>query len=454
MSVDNSSKSKGGGGGESGGSGAGGASSSGVWRGDKRPAYDTSLNESMVVDNQQAKTSRTEKIAPILVYSICDPQVKDYSAKRKRVSDEIEKCKNISIQHLQITTNNNLLIFVDDEKHKQVILNNDSFFPNSKKLDLGAREARPFVLLKGISFDELANSNFDLKQIGVEDSSPVLNKENKQLNIVKLFVKDAAAKATLVARKTIKIGLFNFSVEDPRGGIIQCRNCKKFGHSESKCRGKYVCPTCGEQHDSNAACSSNQKKCANCGNDHSAFYKGCSAFQKAKTSKKSNPPVGATTSSSSSFSKTSASTNEFHRNYSAAVDSKYAQAPLLEIATKLEKKLNLLDEIQSSVDVLTDHVEDMQTTLESIEKDLTRMGGKVFYFVLDAIRIILPNIEKPNPESVNTLLAAFNHHKLGTISIEEANGYVDKMFRKIANPHTNRTGSGANRNNKNNSNAN
>ena len=62
----------------------------------------------------------------------------------------------------------------------------------------------------------------------------------------------------------------------------RCFKCQKFGHVSSNCRGKLKCPNCSEEHDFENCDKKESKKCSNCGGNHSAGFKGCSEFLKAK----------------------------------------------------------------------------------------------------------------------------------------------------------------------------
>ena len=62
----------------------------------------------------------------------------------------------------------------------------------------------------------------------------------------------------------------------------RCFKCQKFGHVSKNCRSKAKCPNCGEEHKFEDCNQKEIKKCCNCGLNHSAGYKGCEAFLKAK----------------------------------------------------------------------------------------------------------------------------------------------------------------------------
>lgn len=74
-------------------------------------------------------------------------------------------------------------------------------------------------------------------------------------------------------------------VEPPKKtkGVPQCKNCQLFGHTLNYCHKSPNCVKCGEKHRS-IDCTKSKKtksKCANCGENHTANWKGCAAYKKA-----------------------------------------------------------------------------------------------------------------------------------------------------------------------------
>ena len=87
------------------------------------------------------------------------------------------------------------------------------------------------------------------------------------------------------------IGCFKFYVEEYCKPPIQCRTCKGFGHIAAKCVSSRKCGFCSEEHHEND-CSNKQiqqaLKCANCNQNHSAYYRGCHIYKQVKTLKAQN----------------------------------------------------------------------------------------------------------------------------------------------------------------------
>lgn len=63
--------------------------------------------------------------------------------------------------------------------------------------------------------------------------------------------------------------------------IVQCLRCQAYGHSKAYCTKPYQCVKCGGQHDTRNCKKprNNPAKCALCGNDHPANYKGCEVYK-------------------------------------------------------------------------------------------------------------------------------------------------------------------------------
>jgi hypothetical protein len=92
----------------------------------------------------------------------------------------------------------------------------------------------------------------------------------------------------------VYIGLLSFKTRAYQGGPIRCFKCQRFGHVANSCKGKLTCPRCSLQHDykdcptipnadHNIETSTTTLHCPNCKEDHSAGYRGCSAYIKAKS---------------------------------------------------------------------------------------------------------------------------------------------------------------------------
>ena len=74
-------------------------------------------------------------------------------------------------------------------------------------------------------------------------------------------------------------------VEEPhiRKPVLQCTNCQEFGQLRNYCKLPAVCIICAKLH-STANCQHDKtkpevKKCGNCGENHTANYRGCAVYK-------------------------------------------------------------------------------------------------------------------------------------------------------------------------------
>lgn len=85
------------------------------------------------------------------------------------------------------------------------------------------------------------------------------------------------------------------TVEEPkkRTGPVQCIKCQEYGHTKAYCTLHDVCVICGELHDSKQCNKVKNdptvKCCSNCGENHTANYRGCPVYLDLK--RKINPKL-------------------------------------------------------------------------------------------------------------------------------------------------------------------
>lgn len=79
--------------------------------------------------------------------------------------------------------------------------------------------------------------------------------------------------------RRIGLGYLSFQVKPYIRPPLRCFNCQRYGHVAAVCRGKRKCGKCGGDH-SYEDCAS-ALCCPNCGEEHSAAYKGCRFYANA-----------------------------------------------------------------------------------------------------------------------------------------------------------------------------
>lgn len=93
----------------------------------------------------------------------------------------------------------------------------------------------------------------------------------------------------------------------------RCYKCQKFGHGANDCRASHSkCPHCAEENHKYENCPNKKSKpvCVNCGEGHSAAYRGCRAYVEAKDIEKVRTQLKCTYSQAVKAYKQSKNTNE------------------------------------------------------------------------------------------------------------------------------------------------
>ena len=112
------------------------------------------------------------------------------------------------------------------------------------------------------------------------------NSETKRTRLPLFFVDLAPQENNKDIYKLDNLCYHKIKIEPPRKkkDVPQCKNCQSFGHTQNYCHKKPVCVKCSEDHRTED-CQKSKKskaKCANCGEAHTANWKGCSAYKKAE----------------------------------------------------------------------------------------------------------------------------------------------------------------------------
>ena len=161
------------------------------------------------------------------------------------------------------------------------------------------KSEKPFrVVLRGINHDsdpgiiksELYDQGHEvikITNIQIKKKSDPKNKNSEWTHIrLPLFFVDLQPRENNKDIYSIKLLCHQvIKIEPPRKNkeVPQCKNCQAFGHTQNYCHRSAVCVKCGEGHRT-TDCSKPKKskaKCANCDENHTANWKGCSAYKKA-----------------------------------------------------------------------------------------------------------------------------------------------------------------------------
>ena len=74
----------------------------------------------------------------------------------------------------------------------------------------------------------------------------------------------------------------NFEPPHQKRTILQCTNCQKYGHTRNFCTKTPICVKCAGEHktsDCKLSMDRDSTKCALCGGNHTANYKGCMVYK-------------------------------------------------------------------------------------------------------------------------------------------------------------------------------
>jgi hypothetical protein len=140
------------------------------------------------------------------------------------------------------------------------------------------------------------------------------------------------------------------NIEPPRANkkhVPQCVRCQQYGHTRTYCNKPYACVKCGEPHNSSDYVKQKDtpEKCALCGGNHPANYKGCEHYH--NIIKGNNPHRTPTLNSAPSSTVTYVPTKTQpslprlplqHHSYAEVVrnDTQQAEEPLTAIKAFLE----------------------------------------------------------------------------------------------------------------------
>lgn len=92
--------------------------------------------------------------------------------------------------------------------------------------------------------------------------------------------------------KTICFTKIKIEAPHIRRDLVQCHRCQQYGHTKSYCNHHPKCVRCGENHSSDSCSKSKDlpAKCALCGNDHPANYRGCTVHKDLQRLRKKHQP--------------------------------------------------------------------------------------------------------------------------------------------------------------------
>jgi hypothetical protein len=190
----------------------------------------------------------------------------------------------------------------------------------------------------------------------------------------------------------VVINSYKFQVEKLEKRAKQCGLCNRLGHFANECdMENALCARCGdEKHDGDCT---KERKCINCGEAHSAYYKGCIELRKGKEKTDFNH------SNQKNFSNITNSnyrTDESHRNYSSFKsalnnDSAETSSLLAQIIKQNEQMMTrqeAMDRKYTVMDSKLDNLVSKQVLNEALENEAIITNNKINASTLLAIDIL------------------------------------------------------------------
>lgn len=152
------------------------------------------------------------------------------------------------------------------------------------------------IVLKGIDSSVPPQEiKEELEKLGYETKS-VINIINRNKIPQPMFKVELTFESSRIQKKGSTHPIYDIRylcnrkivVEEPlrRTGPPQCTNCQEFGHTKAYCKLPSICVRCSDVHRT-ADCphpktDSSIKKCSNCGENHTANYRGCRVYTNIK----------------------------------------------------------------------------------------------------------------------------------------------------------------------------
>lgn len=184
-----------------------------------------------------------------------------------------------SFQHAISLTNGRILVECNSKCQQEKALALKSL----KKFDVEVYVPGTRTKAKGVIYGvPLGISNNEIMQ---EINSEVVV-EAKRIQVTRNSVKVDSQTVVLTFKsqtipRRVQLGYLSFQVKPYIRPPLRCFNCQRYGHVAAVCRGRRKCGRCGADHSYGECEPQASLCCPNCGEEHSAAYKGCRQYVKA-----------------------------------------------------------------------------------------------------------------------------------------------------------------------------
>lgn len=250
------------------------------------------LNEKRNADFEPAastkKIKNTPRVRPvdIVVGSPDEPGKFTYSAIHKIIKSAVEfppQVWNVSRDRVRVSAHTiedyrKLLHALRDNKIEHMFLSSEA---DKKPIKVVIRGLPMSTKLDDIQ-EDLQDQGFPVETVGQMKS---LHKKKARMPLFLVTLRDDAKARSILELRAIMYT--RITIEDYRAPREprQCFTCQRFDHVSANCQANPRCVKCGQAHASKACptqIEQAQLKCANCGGNHAANYRGCDSYKVAK----------------------------------------------------------------------------------------------------------------------------------------------------------------------------
>jgi predicted nucleic acid-binding Zn-ribbon protein len=386
----------------------------------------------------EIKSRKVDSIAPIIFFGLESKFIKDQCLLEKEIIKASLQI-NCKIKEIKVTANGNLLVHFPSAEDKVKFVSQNDFLPNLRKLDLETSDSKKFVaIVKGINASDLESklSFFKDTKLNIKNIIEIKNHEGRILKMCKLEFDNKDERDNIINIGSIQIGLTRYRIESIAKSPIRCNNCKQFGHTTINCKSNEKCAKCGEEHNT-GVCKSLLSKCSNCGENHSSYYKGCKMYKsllRIEIAKSKSEHTGSNLLRNKI--NPSGPSDGFVRTYSSTVkstmeDNLSIEKHFLKLTDHIDNKFNLLtNSLELKVNEKFEQI--INTVEEKTSKLIFQNNTRLCHFLLDIIKLLVPNTLKPDKKVIETLNNRLNFHKMGSISTINLTEYADKLWLNAA----------------------
>jgi hypothetical protein len=261
-------------------------------------------------DDDQSNSSKL-KIPPIFLHDVNNHQeiIKDVKDKAKASFSTQVRGQSLKINLSNIDDFRNLTAFYDSAGIKYHTFQ----ALHDKRLEVIIRNV-PTSLSENEIKTELIDLNYPVTRV-----TRLLNKNKLPLPLCAVDLQNNDDGKSIFKLKTLCYAIVSVEIKRRPRQIPQCTRCQRYGHTKNFCKLDPRCVRCtGQHHYSECPKPKNDSpQCINCGENHTANYRGCQFYQQVINKKEQNKHVSYRSRSSNVPNETN---NQSPPNLSSADD--------------------------------------------------------------------------------------------------------------------------------------